>query len=87
MNLARSLEDFEALRVQLKVQRWTVVAHSAGGILAMDHAAAYPDRVDKIVLLDTAPVAFQYLAAFEGNILDRLSPEDRDQLATLEKTD
>jgi proline iminopeptidase len=87
MNLALSLEDFEALRVHLKVQRWTVVGHSAGGILAMDYAAAYPDRVDKIVLLDSAPVAFQYLAAFEDNILDRLSMEDRDQLATLEKTD
>jgi proline iminopeptidase len=86
MNLGRSLEDFESLRVHLKVQRWTVVGHSAGGILAMDYAAAYPDRVDKLILLDTAPVAFQYLAAFEDNILDRLSMEDRDQLATLEKT-
>jgi proline iminopeptidase len=87
VNLARSLEDFEALRKQLKVQRWTVVGHSAGGILAMNYAAAYPDSVDKVILLDTAPVAFQYLTAFEDNILDRLSPEDRDQLATLEKTD
>jgi proline iminopeptidase len=87
MNLALSLEDFEALRAHLNVQRWTVVGHSAGGILAMDYAAAYPDRVDKIILLDTAPVAFQYLAAFEDNILDRLSLEERDQLATLEKTD
>lgn len=87
MNLARSLEDFEALRVHLKVQRWTVVGHSAGGILAMEYAATYPDKVDKIVLLDTAPIAFKYLAAFEDNILDRLSLEDRDQLATLAKTD
>jgi pimeloyl-ACP methyl ester carboxylesterase len=53
----------------------------------MDYAAAYPDRVDKLILLDTAPVAFQYLAAFEDNILDRLSTEERDQLATLERTD
>jgi proline iminopeptidase len=87
MNLARSLEDFEALRAHLNVQRWTVVGHSAGGILAMDYAAAYPDRVDKLILLDTAPIAFQYLTAFEDNILDRLSLEDRDQLATLEKAD
>ena len=87
MNLALSLEDFEALRAHLNVQRWTVVGHSAGGILAMDYAAAYPDRIDKLILLDTAPVAFQYLTAFDDNILDRLSLEDRDQLATLEKSD
>lgn len=87
IDLALSLEDFEALRAHLNVQRWTVVGHSAGGILAMDYAAAYPDRVDKLILLDTAPVAFQYLTAFEDNVLDRLSLEDRNQLATLEKAD
>ena len=87
MNLALSLEDFEALRTHLNVQRWTVVGHSAGGILAMDYAAAYPDRVDKIILLDSAPVAFQYLTAFDDNMLARLSLEDRDQLTALEKTD
>lgn len=87
MNLALYLEDFEALRVHLKVQRWMVVGHSAGGILAMDYAAAFPNRVDRLVLLDTAPVAFRYLTAFQDNLLDRLSPEDRVRLATLEKTD
>jgi hypothetical protein len=53
----------------------------------MNYDAAFPDRGDKIVLLDTAPVAFQYLTAFQDNVLDRLSLEDRDQLATLEKAD
>jgi pimeloyl-ACP methyl ester carboxylesterase len=71
----------------MNVQRWTVVGHSAGGVLAMDYAAASPDRIDKIILLDTAPVAFQHLTAFQDNVLDRLSLEDRDQLATLEKAD
>jgi proline iminopeptidase len=85
IDLALYLEDFEALRIHLKVQQWTVVGHSAGGILAMDYAAAYPERVNKLILLDTAPVAFQYLTAFQDNILDRLSLEERDRLATSEK--
>jgi proline iminopeptidase len=85
ISLALYLQDFEALRVHLQAQRWTVVGHSAGGILAMDYAAAYPERVSKLILLDTAPVAFQHLIAFQDNILDRLSLEDRDRLATLEK--
>jgi proline iminopeptidase len=87
INLTLSLEDFEALRSHLKVERWTIIGHSAGGILAMDYAAAYPEHIDKLVLLDSGPVAFQYLAAFEDNILDRLSLEDRDRLGTLEKED
>jgi proline iminopeptidase len=85
MNLALYLEDFEALRAHLNLQRWTVIGHSAGGILAMDYAAAFPNRIDKLILLDTAPVASQYLVAFQDNILDRLSLADRDRLATSEK--
>jgi proline iminopeptidase len=87
INLALYLEDIEALREHLKVERWTVIGHSAGGILAMDYAAAYPERVDKLVLLDSAPVAFQYLIAFEDNVLDRLSLDERDRLASFEKAD
>jgi proline iminopeptidase len=87
VTLALYLEDFEALRAHLNVQRWTVIGHSAGGILAMDYAAAFPNRVDKLILLDTVPVAFKYLIAFQDNLLDRLPREDRDRLGTLEQTD
>jgi proline iminopeptidase len=86
INLAIYLEDIEALRVQLKVERWTLVGHSAGGLLAMYYATAYPDRVDRLILLDTAPVASEFLRALQDNILDRLSLDEREQLATLEKS-
>jgi proline iminopeptidase len=85
INLTLSLADMESLREHLNVKRWTVIGHSAGGVLAMDYAAAYPERIDKLILLDSAPVAFEYLTAFEDNMLDRLSPEDRERLAALEK--
>jgi len=84
VNLALYLEDSEVLRTHLKVKRWTVVGHSAGGLLAMYYAAAYPERIHKLVLLDSVPVASQFLGAFQDNILDRLSTEDREQLASLE---
>ncbi|MGA7158730.1 MAG: alpha/beta hydrolase [Acidobacteriaceae bacterium] len=86
VNLALYLQDFEALRTHLNIQQWTVVGHSAGGVLAMDYAAAFPDRINKLILLDSAPVAFQYLAAFQDNMLDRLSPEERDQMTKLQNS-
>jgi proline iminopeptidase len=86
INLATYLGDMEAVRVQLNVERWTIIGHSAGGLLAMYYAAAYPDRVDKLILLDSAPIASEFLKSFQANILDRLSPEDRDRLAVLEKS-
>ncbi len=52
----------------------------------MDYAAAYPERIDKLILLDSAPVAFEYLTAFEDNMLGRLSEVDRERLITLEQS-
>ncbi len=86
INLTTYLGDMEAIRVQLNVERWTIIGHSAGGLLAMYYAAAYPDRVDKLILLDSAPIASEFLKSLQANILDRLSPADRDRLAVLEKS-
>jgi proline iminopeptidase len=87
INLSLALEDIEAVRRHVGAERWTVIGHSAGGILAMKYAAAYPSRIDKLILLDSVPVAFEYLAAFQDNILDRMSPDQRERLASLEKMD
>jgi proline iminopeptidase len=86
ISLALYLEDYEALRKQLNVEQWTVIGHSAGGLLAMEYAAQYPEHVHKLVLLDTAPVTSHLLAAFDDNIQDRLSLEERHRLAALESS-
>lgn len=86
ISLITYLGDLEALRIHLKLDRWTLVGHSAGGLLALYYAAAYPNRVDKLVLLDSAPIASEFLKGLQDNILDRLSPEEREQLAALEKS-
>ena len=85
INLAIYLDDIEALRTHLRLERWTLVGHSAGGLLAMYYAAAHPDRVDKLVLLDTAPISSEFIRPLQDNILDRLSPDERQRLAALEK--
>ena len=86
ITLALYLEDLEALRKHLNVERWILVGHSAGGLLAMYYAAANSARVDKLVLVDTAPIASEFLRPFDDNMLDRLSTEERNRLATLQKS-
>lgn len=44
------VDDIEALRVHLRVPRIAFLAHSFGAILALEHAAKYPDRVEAAVL-------------------------------------
>ncbi len=45
--------DADALRRQLGFQRWAVLGHSFGGQVALEYALRYPDRVSRLVLLDT----------------------------------
>jgi pimeloyl-ACP methyl ester carboxylesterase len=53
----RLVDDVEALRVHLGLERMDVLAHSAGGSLAMLYAARYPERVSRLVLVTATPWA------------------------------
>jgi pimeloyl-ACP methyl ester carboxylesterase len=47
----RIVEDVEALRVHLGLERMDLLAHSAGAIVATLYAADYPDRLSKLILV------------------------------------
>ncbi|MFF6996337.1 alpha/beta fold hydrolase [Streptomyces sp. NPDC008313] len=53
----RLVGDVEALRVHLGLERVDVLAHSAGGNLAMLHAARHPERVRRLALIAATPWA------------------------------
>lgn len=46
--------DADAMRAFLGVDRWAVLGHSFGGHVALEYALRYPDRLSRLVLLDTA---------------------------------
>jgi proline iminopeptidase len=46
--------DADALREQLGFERWAVLGHSFGGHVALEYTLRYPERVSRLVLLDTA---------------------------------
>jgi 3-oxoadipate enol-lactonase / 4-carboxymuconolactone decarboxylase len=47
--------DLAALLDQLEIEAGILVGISVGGLIAMDYALQYPDRVRALVLCDTAP--------------------------------
>ncbi|WP_370948567.1 alpha/beta fold hydrolase [Amycolatopsis sp. cg5] len=47
----RQVDDVEALREHLGLERLNLLAHSAGANLAVLYAAGYPERVAKLVLV------------------------------------
>lgn len=53
-NLDENVEDMEALRVHLGLGPIVSIGTSYGGMVAMAHAARYPDSVSHLVLIVTA---------------------------------
>jgi proline iminopeptidase len=76
MTLSVVVEDLEALREHLRQDRLLLVGHSWGGMLAMAYAAAHPDRVDRLVLIDSGGPTLEFTTWFEDNIRARMRPED-----------
>lgn len=63
VNVVRALFD------RLGISRAHLVGQSAGGSLALDFAIAYPERVDALVLVSSAPSGYQWSPA----MLERLA--------------
>ena len=76
MTLRHVVEDLEALRVHLGQERLFLLGHSWGGMLAMAYAAAYPTRIDRIILISSGGPTLEFTAWFDDNIRARLRPED-----------
>jgi proline iminopeptidase len=45
--------DAEAIRERLGFERWAVLGHSFGGMVAMEYALRHPDRLSRLILADT----------------------------------
>jgi proline iminopeptidase len=68
------VEDVDALRKTLGVDKLAIIGHSFGGTLALEYAAAHPEHVAKLVLVDIlydAPTQCRYRA----QALRELRPE------------
>ncbi|MEA2692960.1 MAG: proline iminopeptidase [Acidobacteriota bacterium] len=52
--LADQIADLEALRAHLGYERFDLLGHSWGGYLAMAYAARHPERIERLVLADSA---------------------------------
>ena len=76
-----AVSDLDALREELKVKKLTIVGHSWGGMLAMLYAQAHPDRVERIVLIDSGGLSIAFMQPFSRNLAARATAEDLDAMA------
>jgi proline iminopeptidase len=77
VSLRLLLEDIEALRVELGIDRWVILGHSWGGLLGMAYAQAHPARVRGLVLVGSGGPSMEWMAYYGDNVLARLPLYDR----------
>jgi pimeloyl-ACP methyl ester carboxylesterase len=71
----RQVEDVEALRVHLGLDRFELAGHSAGAAVALGYAVRHPGRVSSMLLLNPSPRAAGL----------KIADQDRRELAELRR--
>jgi len=72
------VNDIETVREHFGIEKLKLVGHSLGATWAALYAMTRPERVDRMVLVGAAPVAFDpFVAQFDENLAQRLTPEDQ----------
>lgn len=81
-----TIDDLEALRRHLGIECMHLLAHSFGGVVAAAYAATYPESVERIVFIETAPniaSALQHQLDSAAELSEELFPEHTDALRAL----
>lgn len=78
MTLDLMVADIEELRKTLKIEKWVVMGHSFGGMLAYAYAAKYPQNILGMIQSSSGGMDLSLLQNIDINSF--LSPAERDSL-------
>ena len=70
------VEDLEAIRRDLKIEKLNLLAHSWGAVLATYYAMAYPKRVNKVIFSNPAMLSREYDIEAAGYAKKKTTKED-----------
>lgn len=75
VSIQSEIDDLERVRAYFQLERAALLGHSWGGLLAMEYALRYPERVSHLILLNTAPASHADCVLFEQE-RDGKAPDD-----------
>jgi proline iminopeptidase len=65
VTIQSEVEDLESLREYFQLESVAVLGHSWGGLLALEYAIRYPNRVSYLILMNTAPASHDDYMMFQ----------------------
>lgn len=73
-------EDIESLRKHLKIEKWSILGHSFGGIMVAHYASIYPKSVQKIIFSASGGIDLGLTNYVATSINSKLTKVERDSL-------
>lgn len=74
------VQDMENLRKHLNIEKWTILGHSFGGMLAAYYTSKHPDTVDKIIFSSSGGVNMNFTKYAQKRIADNLTKTQKDSV-------
>jgi proline iminopeptidase len=81
------VEDLEGIRKSFGLNKMNILGHSWGGLLGMLYAIKYPQNLNSLMLINTAPARSDFWDEFDVNMNRNRSYEDSIEIATLKTSD
>lgn len=75
INVDTYIDDIESIREHLKIDRWNIFGHSWGGMLASIYGVHHKERINKMILVNSAGLRFEIFDQLIDNVIQRLSGE------------
>jgi proline iminopeptidase len=77
------VEDLQELRKQFGLDKLNIIGHSWGGLLALYYAVEYPANVNRLILVDAAPVNTDLLIKCYEKQITMFAPGEWDYVQKL----
>lgn len=74
------IADMERLRKYLKIEKWAILGHSFGGMLASYYATLYPQHIETLILSASGGIDLDLMSYISRNLRARLSKAEVDSL-------
>ena len=87
LTIDHHVQDLEALRKHLRLEKVTLLAHSFGPAIAALYAIRYPDRVERMIFLGPIPPRKgKFFEEFGATLQRRVSADNMKRAGELQKT-
>jgi proline iminopeptidase len=87
LTIDRHVEDLEALRRTLRIEKLTLLAHSFGPAIAARYAIRYPEHVERMVFLGPIPPRkATFFEDYGATLEKRMTPEQRARAEALSES-